>query len=47
MKKHVQAGWNERRKVSHVMCDKRVAARMKGKEKSKRDRGKYKKKSWM
>ncbi|KAF7666398.1 hypothetical protein LDENG_00012110 [Lucifuga dentata] len=31
VKKRVQAGWNGWRKVSGVMCDKRVSARMKGK----------------
>ena len=31
MKKRVQAGWNRGRKVAGVMCDKRVATRMKGK----------------
>ena len=31
VKKHVQAGWNRLRKVSGVMCDKRVSAKMKGK----------------
>ena len=30
MKKHVQAGWNGWRKVSGVICDKRVSVRMKG-----------------
>ena len=31
VKKRVQAGWNGWRKVSGVMCDRRVSARMKGK----------------
>ncbi|WP_139267332.1 reverse transcriptase domain-containing protein, partial [Escherichia coli] len=31
VKRRVQAGWNGWRKVSGVMCDKRVSARMKGK----------------
>ena len=31
MKEHVQAGWNEWRKVSGVMYHKRVSAQMKGK----------------
>ena len=31
VKKREQAGWNGWRKVSGVMCDKRVSARMKGK----------------
>uniref|UniRef100_A0A087XJI6 Uncharacterized protein n=1 Tax=Poecilia formosa TaxID=48698 RepID=A0A087XJI6_POEFO len=31
VKKHVQAGWTGWRKVSGVMCDKTVSARMKGK----------------
>ncbi len=31
VKKRVQAGWNGWRKVSGVMCDRRVSAKMKGK----------------
>ena len=31
VKKKVQAGWNEWRKVSGVFCDKRLPARVKGK----------------
>ena len=31
VKKRVQAGWNEWRKVSGVICDRRLPARVKGK----------------
>ena len=31
MKKRVQAGWNEWRRMSGVICDRRVPARIKGK----------------
>ena len=31
VKKKVQAGWNGRRKVSGVICDRRLPARVKGK----------------
>ena len=30
VKKHMQAGWNGWRKMSDVMCNQRVSARMKG-----------------